>query len=371
MLKCRSVNDLHHAKDAYLNIVMGNVQYVKYTNNPLNFIKSGQKYSLKLDSLLKHDIIRGNDTAWLKDGSSLTTVKNTMEKNNIRFVRYSSCQKGELFNIMPLKKGLGQISLKKDNISDISKYGGYNSATSTYFYLVKHIKKDKVTISFVPIDLIYAGQLTSKQEVLNHLCEKHGLIEPELLLGGRKIKYNTLLEIDGFRSHLTCKTNDRIKIKRGLQLILPYEWEKYIKRLEKYNDRNSEYQRLNKMTLEITVKDEITKEKNVELYNILMDKLKNTKYNVFKTPSEIVKKGKEVFETLNVEERSIVLFKMLGLFNCTLPSGIDLKLIGGSQSSAILSISMDLNKKSFSSIKIIDQSPTGLFEKKSPNLLDL
>ena len=371
MLKCRSVNDLHHAKDAYLNIVMGNVQYVKYTNNPLNFIKSGQKYSLKLDSLLKHDIIRGNDTAWLKDGSSLTTVKNTMEKNNIRFVRYSSCQKGELFNIMPLKKGLGQISLKKDNISDISKYGGYNSATSTYFYLVKHIKKDKVTISFVPIDLIYAGQLTSKQEVLNHLCEKHGLIEPELLLGGRKIKYNTLLEIDGFRSHLTCKTNDRIKIKRGLQLILPYEWEKYIKRLEKYDDRNSEYQRLNKMTLEITVKDEITKEKNVELYNILMDKLKNTKYNVFKTPSEIVKKGKEVFETLNVEERSIVLFKMLGLFNCTLPSGIDLKLIGGSQSSAILSISMDLNKKSFSSIKIIDQSPTGLFEKKSPNLLDL
>lgn len=52
--------------------------------------------------------------------------------------------------------------------------------------LVKHIKKDKVTISFVPIDLIYAGQLTSKQEVLNHLCEKHGLIEPELLLGRQK-----------------------------------------------------------------------------------------------------------------------------------------------------------------------------------------
>lgn len=371
MLKCRSVNDLHHAKDAYLNIVMGNVQYVKYTNNPLNFIKSGQKYSLKLDSLLKHDIIRGNDTAWLKDGSSLTTVKNTMEKNNIRFVRYSSCQKGELFNIMPLKKGLGQISLKKDNISDISKYGGYNSATSTYFYLVKHMKKDKVTISFVPIDLIYAGQLTSKQEVLNHLCEKHGLIEPELLLGGRKIKYNTLLEIDGFRSHLTCKTNDRIKIKRGLQLILPYEWEKYIKRLETYNNRNSEYQRLNKKTLEITVKDEITNEKNIELYNILLDKLKNTKYNVFKTPSEIIEQGKEFFTNLSVEEQSIALFKMLGLFNCTLPSGIDLKLIGGSQSSAILSISMDLNKKSFSSIKIIDQSPTGLFEKKSPNLLDL
>lgn len=350
---------------------MGNVQYVKYTNNPLNFIKSGQKYSLKLKSLLDHDIIRGNDTAWLKDGSSLAAVKNTMEKNNIRFVRYASCQKGELFNIMPLKKGFGQISLKKNDISDISKYGGYNKATSTYFYLVKHMKKDKAAISFVPIDLIYAGQLTSKKEVLNHLCEKHGLIEPELLLGGRKIKYNTLLEIDGFRAHLTSKSGTKIRLKKGLQLILNYEWERYIKRLETYNNRNSEYQRLNKKTLEITVKDEITKEKNSELYNILLDKLKNTKYNVFKTPGQLVQQGKDIFANLSIEEQSIVLFKMLGLFNCTLSSGIDLKLIGGSQSSAILSISMDLNKKSFSYIKIIDQSPTGLFEKKSPNLLEL
>ena len=33
IVKCRDVNDLHHAKDAYLNIVVGNVYDTKYTEN--------------------------------------------------------------------------------------------------------------------------------------------------------------------------------------------------------------------------------------------------------------------------------------------------------------------------------------------------
>ena len=32
LLKCREVNDLHHAKDAYLNIVVGNVYKTKFTD---------------------------------------------------------------------------------------------------------------------------------------------------------------------------------------------------------------------------------------------------------------------------------------------------------------------------------------------------
>ena len=40
-VKVREVNDHHHAKDAYLNIVVGNVYIEKFTNNPLKFIKEG------------------------------------------------------------------------------------------------------------------------------------------------------------------------------------------------------------------------------------------------------------------------------------------------------------------------------------------
>lgn len=33
MIKVREVNDFHHAKDAYLNIVVGNTYYVKFTKD--------------------------------------------------------------------------------------------------------------------------------------------------------------------------------------------------------------------------------------------------------------------------------------------------------------------------------------------------
>ncbi len=42
--KVRCLNDMHHAKDAYLNIVVGNTYYVKFTANPIRFIKDGTKH---------------------------------------------------------------------------------------------------------------------------------------------------------------------------------------------------------------------------------------------------------------------------------------------------------------------------------------
>lgn len=50
LLKVREMNDLHHAKDAYLNIVVGNAYFVKFTKNAAWFIRNnpGRSYNLKL-----------------------------------------------------------------------------------------------------------------------------------------------------------------------------------------------------------------------------------------------------------------------------------------------------------------------------------
>ena len=47
LIKVREINDYHHAKDAYLNIVVGNVFDVRFTRNAYNFIKD------KKDELLE------------------------------------------------------------------------------------------------------------------------------------------------------------------------------------------------------------------------------------------------------------------------------------------------------------------------------
>ena len=63
MLKSRLVNDYHHAQDAYLNIVVGNVYFTKFTRNPMNFIKKearrdGRNYDYNLYKMYSKDIIR-------------------------------------------------------------------------------------------------------------------------------------------------------------------------------------------------------------------------------------------------------------------------------------------------------------------------
>lgn len=71
IVKCRSVNEFHHAHDAYLNIVVGNAYYVKFTQNPLDYIqkeyaRDEKKYAYNLGKMFDWNISRGNEVAWLR-----------------------------------------------------------------------------------------------------------------------------------------------------------------------------------------------------------------------------------------------------------------------------------------------------------------
>ena len=50
LIKNRLINDFHHANDAYLNVVVGNTYYVKFTKNPivLKIYLTDIKYKLKM-----------------------------------------------------------------------------------------------------------------------------------------------------------------------------------------------------------------------------------------------------------------------------------------------------------------------------------
>ena len=69
LLKVRSVNDYHHAKDAYLNIVVGNTYYVKFTKDAAWFVRNnpGRTYNLK-KMFEKETVRRGDETAWIQIG---------------------------------------------------------------------------------------------------------------------------------------------------------------------------------------------------------------------------------------------------------------------------------------------------------------
>ena len=95
LYKSRSINDFHHAADAYLNIVVGNVYNTKFTKNPRNFIKTefnaGASYNL--NRMFDFNVERNGYIAWeaAKEGKvgTIATVKNTLVKNTPMITRKS------------------------------------------------------------------------------------------------------------------------------------------------------------------------------------------------------------------------------------------------------------------------------------------
>ena len=105
MLKCREVNDLHHGKDAYLNIVVGNVYNTKFTKDPRNFFaQPNHEYSLK--RMYEFEVKRGDCLAWIPgEAGSISKVKKMMNRNNVLVTKMTFDQKGKLFDTMLVKKG--------------------------------------------------------------------------------------------------------------------------------------------------------------------------------------------------------------------------------------------------------------------------
>ena len=160
-MKCRSVNEFHHAHDAYLNIVVGNVYYVKFTQNPLHFIKKeygkdANKHSYHLGRMFDWDVIRGEEVAWIgpvENGhpGTIVTVKEMLDKNTPLMTRRSFEQHGAIANetLYSARKAKASpenyISLKScdERLADVKKYGGFTSISGAYFFLVEHEVKEK------------------------------------------------------------------------------------------------------------------------------------------------------------------------------------------------------------------------------------
>lgn len=354
MLKCREVNDFHHAKDAYLNIVGGNVYNVRFTHNKINFVKQLQQnnteYTVYLSSILKHNI----PGAWVADNDeSLNIVKKTMAKNNIRYTRYAYMQQGGFFKQQILKKGNGQVPIKASGArSDIVKYGGYDKAASAYFAYAKYCdKKGKEIRQLVPINLYQEKEYrTNPAEFVSNLVGSPAQIIIEC------VKYNSCLSLDGFRMYISSKTGERIRNKPGMQLVLGYKYEKYIKGIAKYLAKFNAFRAVNES-------DRITKEQNVELYDLLIQKMTQTVFKIkFSGLSQKLVDKKEVFENLSVEDQCKVICEILKILHSNVLLG-DLKLIKESGQSGAVSCNRKLSEiKEAKSVKLIHQSVTGLFE---------
>lgn len=292
-VKVRDINDFHHANDAYLNIVVGNVYYEKfknfYINNRINYDNNGKKdlsvLVSKLFTKTQADDKTGNiyweahfhneketdsngkeRTIKVRDEGTESTfdkIEHYMELNDplVTQMQYTSSGKQGFFNkitlktkakdnedntdkLFPLKQHLRSDSNK---VMDVNKYGGYSDMTTPYFMLVKSEgKKGKHIYSLESIPTIYLKSFKKKEEKIKYLTEVNSLKNPIIIVD--KLLMKSILEIPQVSNEgntcgytklaFTGRTNDNLVLINLSELHLTLEWKKYYKAISNFYGTN-------------------------------------------------------------------------------------------------------------------------------------
>lgn len=372
--KSRTINDFHHAHDAYFNIVVGNVYHTKFTMNPLNYIREGN-VNYHLGKMFHKDVARDGYVAWhaptwedkndrnmIEDGESLSMVKKMLRKNTPLMTRLSITQKGGISdeNISGIyqTKQEGYLPIKGSNprVSDVKKYGGFSNIRNAYFFLVEHevngTGKDKGkmvktrTLECLPV--YKRVQVESCPDGLYQYCLELGLVNPSIRV--KKIKPKSLLLVNGFPMYITGKQGDTFVVRNACNLVLDTKWVEYIHAIDKYYQTG-------------VLSEKISEEENGRLYEELRKKHCDEIYQ--KRPasiSQILANGKNKFQELELKEQLYILTQILNLSLICNSAKADLKLIGGSKSNGSSSINKSIMK--YSSVVLVNQSVTGVYEKR-------
>ena len=372
LLKCRSVNDLHHAKDAYLNIVVGNVYHERFTSK---WFRLDEYYNVQVKKLFAKPHSHGGECYWNGE-ADIARVRKNMAKNAVHLTRYAFFRKGGLFDQQPVKAAEGLVELKKGLSTE--HYGGYNKAKASCYQLVRFTLKGKPEVMLVPVELLVKDQVLKNRtfalEYADQAVEKIIGKRPEnleLLLNGRPLKINTVFSFDGTKMVLASKDNGgkNVMLSPLVALMLAPEWEQYAKRLESFQNK----QKNNKELQPNEVHDGITREKNATLYRILAKKMGEWPFKQFPgNQQENLERGGEIFESKEITEQITCLMNILTLMGPG-SAGVDLRSCGGTGQAGKKSVNAKISnwKSHYSDVRIIDESASGLFSRSSENLLDL
>jgi len=371
--KSRRINDFHHGKDAYLNVIVGNVYNAKYTDNPRNWYAQKRTEGVasekghSLNNLFKRDVKRyvDGELVWegykedekLKNTGSIVTVKKIMNQDDLFYTEYTYCSKGKLFDENALsKKDKTKIKIKKNLDND--KYGGYSAPATAFFVCVEYGDNAQKYITGIPI---YVKNLykTDQKAIEKYLEEVRGIKNIKKI---RIIKKNSLIMFDNFPMRIRGENDSELLVNPSKQLkIKDQEVFETLRKVEKSIERlkKNKFAKINEKC------DCLTDTKLDSAYTFLMNKLQE-EYIKRPTIKKLVKTlsvGEEKFKQEKMEDKVKILSEILKLFECKTNSA-NLLAIGGSAKSGNCSVNKNTVGKKLleGEIVLVNQSVTGVFE---------
>ena len=369
IVKCRETNDLHHARDAYLNIVVGNVYDTKFTSAYDYYYRKQDDFWREYN--LKHLFDKPVQNAWAgKD--DVGRIKKIVAKTSMSVTRYAFTNMGEFYDQTIYGKEDGGVSVPRKNsfpYNQTEKYGGYKSLSTAYFVIVesKNKKGNLIkTIEAIPV-LVEYNCHGAKDGLIRYLKES-GLVEPRILVP--KLKIRTLVSVNGYKTWIAGVTGMQILIHNAQQWFTDAATDLYVKNLVKLCewDRNGRIAEVDKKNEKFVMvanrkKEELVvdREKNALLYQRIIEQLKKKMYQGLSAARSFALKLEDkiaIFNALTVLEQAKVLLQIVRFMKCNAECA-DLKLLNDGATCGKLLISKNITDVDFS---IIHQSPCGLVE---------
>ncbi len=389
LIKCRDLNDLHHAKDAYLNIVVGNVFYEKYTKKFYFLNNDNSNYNFNLNNAFKHKV----DGVFDRDVHIPIIIKN-MESNTPIITFLEREKKGAFYKETILKSTYhqsdlnrlsddeklkiesvdsqwdgGRVPLKssKNILSNYKKYGYFTSGQYAYFVLIKYVnEKGKEFKKFVAMPILYVKNIKNSTDLVEAIKQLNGIDNVEILID--KIKIGTILKVGCGYFKLAGNTGDSLVLHNFNQAFLDVKLLSYFKLISKFNfgvKNKVEYKEIDE---KIEIKNNrfnqaeyLTKEGNLQIFEALLMqfKLPNYKYVNIGIQAKLLSEKKELFKGLTVKEQIKVINGMMDILVGV--NGADLTIMGGSAHAGKLTLNKKIDCKT--AISIIYYSNTGFYKR--------
>lgn len=349
--KVRIINDFHHAKDAYLNIVVGNSYHVRFTKR--FYLKNDRQYNLV--KFFDREIYENDKLVWNPgENGTIATVKKTMYRNNV-LLSYGAVRKsGGFFDQMLVKKGKGQHPIKNsiNKLKKLNLYGGFNKEKGSHFCVFQYRKGEKQEIGIEALPIYLNANQFSKESIIKFLGNEYS--DPVIICP--EIKYGHIIEYEGVRYRVKAKTGNQIKCAPAIQASYKHNDEIILKDIERS---------LKKESISESTDDDVLD----KLFANLCIRLVNepfSKYRAFNGLGEKLIEQALSFQNLHLETKMKIIVSCLKLLNgngepvdLSMIVDEDNKSLFGKQSGSILIV---INNKDNRKLSIIDKSITGFYE---------
>lgn len=376
-IKVRLLNHHHHAKDAYLNIVVGNVYHEKFTRNFRSFFqKNGANRTYNLAKMFNYDVTCTN----AKDGkawdvkTSMDTVNKMMASNDVRVTKRLLEQSGALADATVYKASVAAkakdgayigMKTKSSVFADVSKYGGMTKIKNAYSIIVQYAgKKGEIVKEIVPLPIYLTNRNITDQDLIDYVASTIPQAK-DISIIYRKLCINQLVKVNGFYYYLGGKTNSNIYIDNAIEVVVPTNIAVYIKVLEKFALLRKENNNIKASTVTTRIYNEgsteivsITDKDGLIVYDYLMSKLRTPLYMKMKgnKVDELSTVGRSKFTNMTLEDQSTYLLEVLNLLTNS-KTTFDVKPLGITASRSTIGVKIH----TLDEFKIINQSITGLY----------